>query len=189
MRHATVIVVAIGVFCGVAYSQEPARTRRGLDQMDLLTIPRSADRPSVNVDLETFELLEPLINHSRGLETFFRENVLAKPAVPSDDVHEAFGRKTVAVYRSIFLIKEIKKTLSPELRAILDQSSETAKFLGKVAAIVRFDAPITLEKEMSDLYREYGMTTSDDYRADRLRLIGVMVRKLNENFSKIRVVR
>lgn len=167
-----------------AMSQQPS-SRRGLDQIDLLSVPRATaqNETAVNVDLETFQLLEPLVRYCRELERDYKSIVIDQDApLTADKMTSVFMRKADAISRSLFLIRAMEKP-SPQLTALLDETDRVGRDLGKVILALHNGETADVVKELSALNAKYDVAGN----ADRKQLVAAILRRLNGNLARLRV--
>lgn len=174
---------------GVLFAQQPSgRPRRGLDQIDLLTTaPRTMPAETVSIDLTTFSLLGPLLEHSREFERDYNKPVTgADSNMTPREYYGAFYRKANDIQGSIYLIKEMAP-LSAPVEAVLDQNTEIVREMLNVLAALRAAGTDRYLKEISKLNEHYRLETTANSASDARLLVSVMLRRINANFSKFRV--
>lgn len=181
------VVLTSLLFLGVAtdaLGQQPAR--RGLDQIDLLSVPRTNaqnDRP-VEVNAELFELLEPLVRYCRELERNYKTSVMDKdePLTPAN-FGSIFSSKADAIQRSLFLIRKMEE-VPPQVAALLRETDQIGWDISIVVGSL-FEPPDQhVLKDLALLSGKYGVSDG----ADAKQLVAAILRRLNANFARIRVV-
>ncbi|HVF31043.1 MAG TPA: hypothetical protein VNA22_08735 [Pyrinomonadaceae bacterium] len=168
-----------------AFSQQPSG-RRGLDQIDLLTVQRAATQNGtpIDVDLETFQLLEPLVRYCKELERDYKTNVLDsnKPLTP-ESMAAVFARKADAIHRSLFLIRKIKD-VSPPVAALLNETDGFGRDFTLIAvSLYDDDRADAVYDDIVRLGRKYGLGDQPDKR----QLVGAVLNRLNANFTRLKL--
>jgi hypothetical protein len=183
-------VVSIALLSTIVWGQQSSgRPRRGLDQLDLLSMPGSTRSPAeVYIDFETYKLLAPLVDRTNELQMLFRDRLVDGRSVDRNTFYEAFGRKTVAFYRSIAALKEAKKEIPAPAVAKLSEIQEMSADIGRVASVIRFGDEKTFRKEITQLFARYGIDESNDYATDRERVIATILREIASELTKFKPV-
>lgn len=185
MKYATLTALLLLSGILTAYSQQPTTTRRGLDQIDLLTVPRTSAPVGapVHVDLETFQLLEPLMRYCRELEQNYVTTVMAKdePLTPASFA-TIFRSKADAIQRSLFLIRKIEEP-SPQLSRLLDETDLIGSDLGVIAFALHSEEPKDVQREVEGLKKKYAVGD----QADLKHLAAAILRRLNANFGRVKI--
>lgn len=184
MKYA-VLVTLLFLTVSTAFAQQPA-TRRGLDQIDLLSMPRSTQAsdagPAVNVDLDTFQLLEPLVRYCREMERDYKTTVIdGNKALTAETFSEVFNRKAEAVQRSLFLIGKIKE-MPPQVAALLQETDQYGRDLALIAVSL-YEESGKPEGDVARVSRKYGMGDQPDKKL----LVAAILRRLNANFARVKV--
>ncbi len=170
-------------------AQQPASSRRrGLDQMDLLAVPRSAEpaAASVTVDEETFKLLAPLIGYCKRLESDYTNELINDPSrLGRSFKHERFMKRIGSVYTSISLIEQIQKLPAPAAE-IVDRNEAIAEEAARILAILSFGGGEGFKDQIAALNDEFGITRSENTVSDRERLVAAMLRRINTHFARLK---
>lgn len=188
-RIAIVILMFVATAWVVA-AQQPAaeRQRRGLDQIDLLSVrtdKTTTVAAPVVVDLATMQLLEPLVRYCRELERSYNAEVMAKPEpLTREAFDKVFRQKATAIHRSLFMIRQMQE-LSPEVSALLNDTDESGKEIGLVAVGMQLPYELKAQLEVEFLKTKYGLDDAAGYKE----LIAVVLRRMNLNFGRLKLSR
>jgi hypothetical protein len=184
MKYLILIVLVFVCIAAPVCAQQPI-VRRGLDQIDLLSMPRTttpAGSP-VNVDLETFQLLEPLVRYCRELEREYKTSVLeSNVQLTAESFAGVFTRKSEAIQRSLFLIRKIKEP-SPQVSALLNETDAFGRDLAMIAVSLYDDDQAGVGDDIARLGRKYGAGD----QPDKKQLVGAILRRLNANFGRLKL--
>lgn len=186
MRYAVLTALLFLSGTSTTYSQQPTTTRRGgLDQIDLLTVPRTSAQVGapVNVDLDTFQLLEPLVRYCRELEQSYATTVMAKDEpLTQANFATVFNRKADAIQRSLFMIRKIEKP-SPQLSGLLDETDLIGRDLGIAAISLYSGESEEAQTEVQSLKKKYAVGE----KAGLKQLVAAILRRLNANFARVKI--
>lgn len=187
MKHFTLAAILLLSFVVAAYSQQANGRRRGLDQLDLLSLPSSTTSGSaapIIVDLQTFQLLEPLVRYCRELEALYKTEVLDKPGpLTPAGFDSVFRQRGIAIHRSILLIRKTPD-VAPQVSKLLDQTDEFGKDASMVIISAQFPDDEDAKKEMANVRKKYNAADSMEPKI----VIGVILSRMNANFARLRLV-
>ena len=169
--------------------------RRSLDQMDLLSVPRSTppgaaesrDLSRINVDTETYKLIAPLIGHCTKLENEYRSE-LAGTRSNNAHSYEYFMQKTGAIYRSSYLIRQIQP-LADDVTGVLDDNDRIAEDAAMVLATLAYGGGEASAAQFAEMFRRFGLKQTENSESDRAQLVTAMLRRINSNFARLKVSR
>jgi hypothetical protein len=185
-RICTLIVV---IFCAsLAYSQETAKRVPTLDQFELRNAKVMEVRSGVWVDRNTFDLMQPLIRNARAIEDdYVAVFVLDQRDVDHGQYHDAFKRKTLAIYRSIELIK--KEISSDSAIALLNENQQLIKDMHATLLYMSGGSAAPYQGELVTICERYSIPEAKPWYngtrlAGRTEMLTAMLSRLNKNFSK-----
>jgi hypothetical protein len=187
MKH-----LAFAVLLTIGFSAASnAQTRRGLDQLDLVTVSRSAAPAAptspVEIDLETYKLVAPLIDHCKKLERDYQTSIVEDKIQLGRAVkYQRFMEKSAAVYRSVYLIKQMQ-TLADPVKAVVDDNQQISEDVANVLATLAYNNADTFKEQLAAVSKRFAVTDTGNSVADRERLVTVMLQRMNANFARLKI--
>jgi len=178
-------------FCVSSFAQS-STSRPSLDSFDLLTVNRPSAKSAlpVFVDQETFKVLTPLMDLSRQLESDYRAAIIEKKrTVRQAEYLDWLNVKTMSVYRSMLIVKELKD-VPDEVCDLFTNDHELVLNIARVIGTMRFDARNQVRKEIDALIAKYNVPSSQtrldgSVITDIELLVDAMFRRLNADFARI----
>ena len=191
MRRQTFTALIVGTCFAVGVSAQ----RRGLDQMDLLSVPRSTstaaaesrDLSKIDVNGATFKLFAPLIGHCNKLENEYRTE-LAGPKTKTAHSYEYFMNKTGAIYRSSYLIRQIQP-LPDDVNGVLDDNDRIAEDAAMILATLAYGGGEASKAQFAEIFRRFGLKQTENSESDRAQLVAAMLGRINSNFARLKAGR
>ena len=193
---AIILAFALG-----AYSQ-----RKGLDQLDLLPTPRAtspstSEPPALDpsnqpLDGSHWGLVRPLSEYSIKLEADFRADVIDDKSTAGRNAKlQKYADRLKGIFHGLFGVIPSPAdprgggttTLADLATTNLEQSvllEQCGALAGNASDVIQY--PDSAQEEFAWLKRNFGMTSASDTRRNRELLVAAILRRINENFAKLR---
>ena len=182
------IVIVIIACASFVYSQETSRSVRTLDQFGLRSASATEARSGVWLDRKVFELMQPLMTNAKAVEDdYVAVFVLYQRDVDHGQYHELFKKKTLAIYRSIELIK--KEISSESALALLNENQQLIKDMHATLFYMSGGSAAPYQGELVRISERYSIPEAKPWYngtrlAGRTEMLTAMLSKMNKNFSK-----